>query len=157
MMIKKAKAKIKKQFMRMKTFNSLKREAKREKTPKYAKTFKLYKFLKNKTEKENFPYDEINNYFKMNSHRNLPKANPYLGSNIHGFLVEFQNQVKENNFFNFAKGNENMKFDINCKYFPNNKNTLENQIEKIDDKIGSLHYELLEKLIANNKKELLSN
>ena len=154
---KEGKNKINKQFMRMKTFSSLKREAKREKTPKYAKTFKLYKFLKNKTEKENFPYDEINNYFKMYSHRNLPKANPYLGSNIHGFLVEFQNQVKENNFFNFAKGNENMKFDINCKYFPNNKNTLENQIEKIDDKIGSLHYELLEKLIANNKKELLSN
>ena len=80
-----------------------------------------------------------------------------MGSNIHGFLVEFQNQVKENNFFNFAKGNEYMKFDIDSKYFPNNKNTLDNQIEKIDGKIGSLHYTLLEKLIANNKKELLSN
>ena len=154
---KEGKNKIKKQFMRMKTFSNYKREAKREKTPKYTKTFKLYKFLKNKTEKEDFPYDEINNYFKKYTHRTLPKANPYMGSNIHGFLVEFQNQVKENNFFNFAKGNEYMKFDIDSKYFPNNKNTLDNQIEKIDGKIGSLHYTLLEKLIANNKKELLSN
>ena len=154
---KEGKNKIKKQFMRIKTFSSLKREAKREKTPKYTKTSKLYKFLKNKTEKEDFPYEEINNYFKMYSHRVLPKANPYTGSNIHGFLGEFQNQVKENNFFNFAKGNEYMKFDINNKYFPNSKNTLENQIEKIDDKIGSLHYTVLEKLLANNKKELLNN
>ena len=154
---KERKDQIKKQFMRLKTFSSFKKEAKREKTPKYAKTFKLYKFLKNKTEKEDFPSDEINNYFKMYSHRVLPKANPYIGSNIHGFLREFQNQVKKNNFFNFAKGNEYMKFDINCKYFPNNKNTLENQIEKIDDKIGSLHYAVLEKLLANNKKELLNN
>ena len=154
---KEGKNKIKKQFMRIKTFSSLKREAKREKTPKYTKTSKLYKFLKNKTEKEDFPYEEINNYFKMYSHRVLPKANPYTGSNIHGFLGEFQNQVKENNFFNFAKGNEYMKFDINNKYFPNSKDTLENQIEKIDDKIGSLHYTVLEKLLANNKKELLNN
>ena len=154
---KEGKDKIKKQFMRMKTFSNFKREAKREKTPKYTKAFKLYKFLKNKTEKEDFPYDEINNFFKLYSHRTLPKANPYLGSNIHGFLSEFQNQVKENNFFNFAKRNEYMKFDINCKYFPNNKITLENQIEKVDDKIGSLHYALLEKLLANNKKELLNN
>ena len=154
---KEGKNKIKKQFMRMKTFNNIKREAKREKTPKYTKTFKLYKFLKNKTEKEDFPYDEINNYFKLYSHRVLPKANPYTGSNIHGLLGEFQNQVKENNFFNFAKGNENMKFDINCKYFPNSKNTLENQIEKIDDKIGSLHFTVVEKLLANNKKELMSS
>ena len=154
---KEGKNKIKKQFMRMKTFSSFKREPKREKTPKFTKTFKLYKFLKNKTEKEDFPYDEINNYFKMYSHRVLPKANPYMGSNIHGFLREFQKQVKENNFFNFAKGNEYMKFDINNKYFPNNKITLENQIEKIDDKIGSLHYTVLEKLLANNKKEFLNN
>lgn len=154
---KEGKNKIKKQFMRMKTFSNIKREAKREKTPKYTKTFKLYKFLKNKTEKEDFPYDEINNYFKLYSHRVLPKANPYTGSNIHGLLGEFQNQVKENNFFNFAKGNENMKFDINCKYFPNSKNTLENQIEKIDDKIGSLHFTVVEKLLANNKKELMSS
>ena len=51
---KEGKNKIKKQFMRIKTFSSLKREAKREKTPKYTKTSKLYKFLKNKTEKKIF-------------------------------------------------------------------------------------------------------
>ena len=142
---------IKKKFNKMKSF-----EMRREKTPKQKKITKLYKFLMNKTEKEEFPYKEIESYFKKYTNRVLPTVNPYMGSNLHGIVGELQKKSKENDFIPIAKGNENIKFSMKSHYFSNLNNSLENKIENMDNKIGNLHYSFLEKLLANNKRELLN-
>lgn len=116
----------------------------------------LYKYLTNKTESYEYPGKEIESYFKKYSSRKLPKINPYMGSNIHGLLGEFQNQVKENSFTNIAKGNDYIRFDLDNNYISNKKNSIKNKIENMEETINNLQFTILEKLLANNKNELLN-
>lgn len=123
---------------------------------KQNKMHNLYKYLTNKTESYDYPGKEIESYFKKYSSRKLPKLNPYMGSNIHGLLGEFQNQVKENSFTSIAKGNDYIRFDLDNNYISNKKNSIKNKIENMDEKINNLQFTILEKLLANNKNELLN-
>ena len=124
---------------------------------KQKKINKLYSFLNNNTGNYEYPKKEIENYFKKYSQRQLPPINSYTGSNIHGIFVDFQNQVKENNFVNLAKGNEFIKIDLDNNYISTNNNSFENKIIKIDEKINNLDFAVLDKLLVNNKKEFLNN
>ena len=72
------------------------------------------------------------------SKKRLPKINPNVGSNIHGIFGDFQNLVKEKNFGNIAKGNEYIRIDMNNNYISDNNKSLENKIEKMDEKIKYL-------------------
>ena len=124
---------------------------------KQNKINKLYSFLNNNTGNYEYPKKEIENYLKKYSQRQLPKINAYTGSNIHGIFVDFQNQVKENNFVNIAKGNEFIKIDLDNNYISTNNNSFENKIQQIDEKINNLDFAVLDKLLVNNKKEILNN
>ena len=128
----------------------------RKKTPKLKKVQELYKFLKNKTEKEEFPYEQIENYFRNNTNRNLPQINQNIGSNIHGFVGEFQNKTNEINFIKITKGNRNIISNIKKDNYSEANINLENRVEKLGNQIKNLHYTMLEKLLANNKKELMN-
>ena len=128
---------------------------KKEKSIKQDKIKNLYNILNNKNGIYEYPKEEIEEYFKNYSHRVLPNINPNLGSNIHGIFGDFQNQVKENSFDNLAKVNEYMKIDMDHHYAPNKKKSLARKVEKLDENIENLHYNILDKMLANNRKELL--
>ena len=42
-------------------------------------------------------------------------------------------------------------------YISTNNNSLENKIEKIDEKIKNLHFTVLDRILINNRKEILNN
>ena len=127
------------------------------KSQKQKKIYKLYNFLNNNKGYDDFPKREIENYFKKYSHRELPNINTYTGSNIHGIFGDFKNQVKENSFINIAKGNEYIRINMDNNYISNNSNLLENKIRNIDEEIKKIDYKVIEKLLLNNKKEILNN
>ena len=117
----------------------------------------LYSLLNEKYGIYEFPKKEIESYFKKYSERKFPKLNTNTGSNIHTIFGDFQNQVKEKSFINIAKGNEYIKIDMDNNYISTNNNSLENKIEKIDEKIKNIHFTVLDKILINNRKELLNN
>ena len=99
-------------------------------------------------------HEAIENYFNKYKNRKLPKISKEKGSNIHNLVEEFQGIVKENTFANFAKLNDMTKKNINRNKNKNKsveKVTIynEDRIEKIDDKINNLHFELAENLLGN--------
>ena len=124
---------------------------------KIKKINKLYNYLNNKKGNYEFPNKEIENYFMKYSNRQLPRINPSVGSNIHGIFGDFQNQVKEKSFGSIAKGNEYIRIDMDNNYISDNNKSLENKIEKMDEKIENLHFTVLDKLLSLNKKELFNN
>ena len=144
---------------RNKTFQTIKKQLtiNKDKSQKESKISQLYNILSDKSGKCEYPEKEIESYFKKNSKRQLPELNIKTGSNIHGFFGEFQKQVKDNSFSNIAKGNEYIKIYMDNNYISNNTKSLENKIDKIDEKIKNLHFTSLEGLIYNDKKEILNN
>lgn len=144
-----------------KTIQNIKKRKKikinRENNTKGKKIQNLYSLLNEKIGIYEFPKKEIESYFKKYSERKLPKLNTNTGSNIHTIFGDFQNQVKEKSFINIAKGNEYIKIDMDNNYISSNNNSLENKIEKIDEKIKNLHFTVLDKILVNNKKEILNN
>ena len=124
---------------------------------KQNKTKKLYSLLNNRKGNYEFPYQEIESYLKKHTKRQLPRINPSVGSNIHGILDDFQNQVKDNSFSSIAKGNEFIRIDMDNNYVSDNNKSLENKVEKMDEKIENLHFTVLDKLLSLNKKELFNN
>ena len=117
----------------------------------------LYNLLNEKVGIYEFPKKEIESYFKKYSEKKLPKLNTNNGSNIHAIFGDFQNQVKEKSFINLAKGNEYIKIDMDNNYISTNNNSLESKIEKIDEKVKNLHFTVLDRILINNKKEILNN
>ena len=117
----------------------------------------LYKLLSDKVGYKDIHIKDIEKEFRKYSSKKLPKLNLNNGSNIHGFLSDFQNQVKDNSFKNIAKGNENIRIDMNKRVDSNYNIALKNKIEKVDDTINNLHFSVLERLLANNRKELVNN
>ena len=129
----------------------------KENNTKEKKIQNLYSLLNEKIGIYEYPKKEIESYFKKYSERKLPKLNANTGSNIHTIFGDFQNKVKEKSFINLAKGNEYIKIDMNNNYISTNNNSLENKIEKIDEKIKNLHFTVLDKILVNNRKEILNN
>ena len=102
-------------------------------------------------------HETIENYFNKYKNRQLPKISKEKGSNIHGLVEEFQGVVKENTFVNFAKLNDMTKKNINRNKNNSSKKVTiynEEKMEKIDDKINNLHFELAENLLGETEDEI---
>ena len=124
---------------------------------KQARLTKLYhNILKSnfKDEEKNIK-DYLNNY----SERKITDVNLKYGSNLHGFLSDFQNYIEKTNIPNLANEvNEAMRdmnrINISSDNKFNNKITLESihnseDLFDLDEKINQLGYDYTENLLQN--------
>ena len=135
---------------------SIKNKFVKEKNKKQSKINQINKYLPNRIDNYEFPFKEIESYFKRYSNRNTPLINGNVGNNFFGFLGEFQKRVKEKSTGDIIKGNDYIKYDINKKNYITNKNK-KDIIENFDRKINYLNFTMSEKLFGKNNDELLNN
>ena len=124
----------------------------------------LYNLLYSK--KANFfgryPYKNVESYFTKYTNKKIPVLNYKKGSNMHGFLDEFQQISEKNNFSKVAESVNAFKRELmNEKGLAHRYSLLDNEkldvdkIQKMDERIHNLHYYYAEKLLANEEMDNL--
>ena len=117
--------------------------------------YNLYKFLDNKKMdfKDNYPTRSVKSYFEKYTKKDIPILNVENGSNIHGFLDDFQHITKKNDISKVAESSYYLKRELMTRrrfgygHSLDNKKFDINTINDLDNRISNLHYQFAEDIL----------